>query len=96
MKTLTIITNIIMILAFFPAAFAVMMSPMIFDSGATTRTWTIFFSIIAIPVSILITQIISWILFSKNNYDLAFKISLIPIIFVVLLVVLFLKSDSLT
>lgn len=96
MKTATLILNILCIIGFFPAAFSVLMSPMIFDSGATTRTWVIFITIISIPISIIITQVISWILFSKGIYTWAFGISLIPVALVLLLVILFSISNSLT
>jgi hypothetical protein len=68
----------------------------LFDSGATTRTWTLFFTVLAIPASIIITQIISWILFSRGNYSTALWVSLIPLIFVILLVIMFLSSNKLT
>jgi len=45
-----------------------------------------------VPASILVTQIISWIAYSNGNYDFAFKISLIPLIFVFLIGAWFLKD----
>jgi hypothetical protein len=52
--------------------------------------------VLAIPASIIITQIISWILFSRGNYSTALWVSLIPLIFVILLVIMFLSSNKLT
>ena len=80
MKFAVLILNILSIIAFFPAVYFAFMSPMMFDSGATARTWTLFYTVIAIPISIIITQIISWILFFLGKYNWAFGISLIPVL----------------
>ena len=73
-----------------------MFSPMLFDSGATQRTWMLFWTVLAIPASLLVTQIVSWVLFAKGSYALALGVTCVPLIFVVLLVVLFSVSSSLT
>lgn len=96
MKTTVIVLNIILLLGLIPSAWGALFSPMLFDSGATKRTWTIFGAIVALPILIVITQIISWIAFSKGNYGLALKVSLIPVVDVLLLVALFMYSDKLT
>ena len=96
MKFLVIIVNVVATLALLPALYMAMFSPMMFDSGATTRTWTLFWTVLAIPASIVVTQIVSWVLFAKSLYPTALWVSLIPLLFVVLLVVLFLTSNSLT
>lgn len=96
MKFLVIVVNVIATLALLPALYMAMFSPMMFDSGATTRTWTLFWTVLAIPASIVVTQIVSWVLFAKSLYPAALWVSFIPLLFVVLLVVLFLKSNSLT
>lgn len=96
MKTTTLIVNILMILGFFPSVWMAIFSPMLFDSGATKRTWIIFATVVALPILILITQVISWIVYSRGNYGLALKVSLVPFLDIILLVGLFLFSDSLT
>ncbi|MBK6979600.1 MAG: hypothetical protein IPH28_22980 [Cytophagaceae bacterium] len=96
MKSIVLIVNILASISFLPALYMAIFSPFLFDSGATTRTWTLFFTVLAIPASIIITQIISWILFSRGNYSTALWVSLIPLIFVILLVIMFLSSNKLT
>lgn len=96
MKTTVILVNVLASLALLPAAYMAVFSPMLFDSGATKRTWILFFTVVAIPLSIIVTQVASWVLFAKDLYVLAFWVSMVPLAFVVLLVVLFLISNSLT
>jgi hypothetical protein len=65
----------------------------LFDSGTDGfGRWYLYVLLNAVPVSILITQIISWIAYSRGNYDLAFKVSLIPLIILFLIGLSFLKS----
>jgi hypothetical protein len=96
MKSLVIIINIVASLALLPALYMGLMAPMMFDSGATTRTWMLFGTVLAIPASIIVTQIISWVLFAKGLYVAALWVSCVPLLPVVLLVVLFTLSSSLT
>lgn len=96
MKTLVIVANVLASLALLPALYMAMFSPMLFDSGATQRTWMLFWTVLAIPASLLVTQIVSWVLFAKGSYALALGVTCVPLIFVVLLVVLFSVSSSLT
>ncbi|AFK02891.1 hypothetical protein Emtol_1749 [Emticicia oligotrophica DSM 17448] len=96
MKLASIIVNIIAIIGFIPSVYMALFSPMLFDSGATTRTWILFSLVVSIPVSILITQIISWILFFKGNYTWALGMGLTPLIFLILLAIMFMISESLT
>lgn len=96
MKSLVIIVNIVASLALLPALYMALMSPMMFDSGATTRTWTLFGTVLAIPASIVVTQIVSWVLFYKGLYLWALGTSCVPLLFVALLVTLFMLSGSLT
>lgn len=96
MKSLVIVVNVLATLALLPALYMAMFSPMLFDSGATQRTWLLFWTVLAIPASLIVTQIASWVLFYKGSYALALGVSCVPLIFVVLLVVLFTVSSSLT
>lgn len=92
MKILVIVFNILATLALLPALYVAMFSPMMFDSGANQRVWSLFYTVLAIPVSIIVTQIISWVLFSKSAYGSALLVTASPLLLVVLLLVLFFKS----
>jgi hypothetical protein len=95
MKIATIIINIIAIIGFIPSVYIALFSPMLFDSGVTIRTWILFSLVLSVPISILITQIISWILFFKGNYVWALGMSLTPLIFVILVVIMYMISEDL-
>lgn len=96
MKTLVIVVNVLASVALLPALYMAILAPMLFDSGATQRTWTLFWTVLAIPASLIVTQIISWVLFAKGGYAVALGVSCVPLTFVVLLVGLFMVSSSLT
>lgn len=95
MKTCSLIANIIMLVILIPAAFGAIMSPFVFDSGATKRTWWIFGTLVALPILIILTQIISWIAFARHNYDFALKISLVPVLDILMIIFLFTVSSDL-
>ncbi|WP_337044188.1 hypothetical protein [Emticicia sp. 17c] len=95
MKTCSLIVNIIMLIILIPAAFGAMMSPFVFDSGATRRTWLIFGTLVALPILIICTQIISWIAYVRQNYDFAFKIGLVPVLDILMIIFLFTVSSDL-
>lgn len=81
MKTTIIIVNIILLVILIPSIFGAMMSPMMFDapgSEKSTKTWILFSCMAALPILIIIAQIISWIAFNNQNYNLAFKINALP------------------
>ena len=68
------------------------MSAFLFDapgSDKNTRTWILAGSLVALPVLVVITQIISWVAFSNQNFGLALKINIIPTIDIVLIIFLF-------
>lgn len=92
MKSNVIIINVIFLIGLIPAGFGAIMSAFLFDapgSGSNTRTWVLAGCLVTLPVLIIITQIISWIAFSKQNFDLALKINALPTIDFVLIVFLF-------
>jgi membrane protease YdiL (CAAX protease family) len=92
MKTNVIIVNVIFLIGLIPAGFGALMSAFLFDapgSESNTRTWALAGSLVALPVLIVITQIISWVAFSKQNFDLALKINALPTIDFVLIIFLF-------
>ena len=85
MKIATIVLNVILLLALIPVILAAIMSPMIFDAVENQNLWRIFWTMIALPVVIVGCQIISWVAFYRQNYSFAFKVSLLPVIHVLLL-----------
>ncbi len=92
MKSNVIIVNVIFLIGLIPAGFGAIMSAFLFDAPGSennTRTWILAGSLMALPVMIVITQIISWIAFSNQNFDLALKINAIPVINVVFVVYMF-------
>lgn len=96
MQTTALISNIIFDIAFIPSLVLIYVSFFIFDNGTNgTGRWLMFTLFNAIPASILVTQIISWVAYSNGNYDFAFKVSLVPLI-VVLLIGLWFLRDYLT
>lgn len=95
MKTCSLIANITMLVILIPAALGAIMSPFVFDSGTSNRTWWIFGTLVALPVLIVLSQIISWIAFIRHNYDFAFKVSLVPVLDILVLIFLFTISSDL-
>ena len=92
MKSNVIIVNIIFLIGIIPSGFGAFMSAFLFDSQGSennTKSWFLAGSLVALPVLIVITQIISWIAFGNQNFGLALKINAIPTIDIVLIVFLF-------
>ena len=94
MKIATIILNVLLLIGLIPSILAAMTSPMIFDAGQSSHMWRVFWTAVALPVVIVVCQIISWIAFYRDNYSLAFKISLIPTVHVVVLILLMLTMNG--
>ncbi len=59
---------------------------MIFGAGENKRLWWTLWTALALPVLIIITQFICWKAYNNQNYDLALKVSLIPILNWILLI----------
>ena len=75
------------------------MSPMMFDapgSEKSRKTWTLFWCMVALPISIIITQIISWIAYSNQNYDLALRINALPAFDILIIIFMFFIIDQFT
>ena len=93
MQTTALITNIIFDIAFIPSLVLIYVSLFIFDNGTDgSGRWLLFTLFNGVPASILITQIISWIAYSNGNYDFAFKVSLVPLVIILLIGLWFLKD----
>lgn len=93
MQTTALITNIIFDIIFIPSLVLIYVSLFIFDNGTDGfGRWLIFGLFNGVPASILITQIISWVAYSNGNYDFAFKISLVPLVIILLIGLWFLKD----
>ena len=91
MKTNIIIVNVIFLIGLVPSGFGALMSAFLFDapgSEKNTRTWILAGCLVSLPVLIVISQIISWIAFSNQNFGLALKINAIPTIDIMLIVFL--------
>ena len=99
MKSTALIINIILLFILIPSIFGAIMSPMMFDapgSEKSKKTWTLFYCMIALPISIIIAQIISWIAYSNQNYDLALKINALPALDVLIIIFMFFIIDQFT
>jgi hypothetical protein len=97
MKTTIIIVNVIFLIGLIPSAFGAILSPMMFDapgSEKNTQTWLLAGCVFALPILIIITQIISWIAFSNQNYDLALKINALPTADILIIAFLFLTIGN--
>jgi hypothetical protein len=98
-KIAVIVVNVILILSLMPIIVMVGMSTMMFDSPGSTnsiKTWMFFGFIVALPIVIIIAQIISWIAFFKQNYGLALKINALPAldILIIFFISLFMSNFS--
>lgn len=97
MKTAVLTVNVILLIILIPSIFGAIMSPMMFDapgSEKSKKTWTLVCCLAALPVLIIIAQIISWIAYSNHNYDLAFKINALPAFDILLIIFLFCIIDQ--
>jgi hypothetical protein len=99
MKTTVLIINIILLIILIPSIFGAIMSPMMFDapgSEKSQKTWILFSCMVALPVLIIIAQIVSWIAYKNQNFDLAFKINALPAFDIVVIIFMFFIIDQFT
>lgn len=61
-----IAATVIGVLLLMAAAWPLSMSPMIFDSGQSAETWSIFIAIWMMPVALLAGIAVGWIGFARN------------------------------
>ncbi|MBV8489402.1 MAG: hypothetical protein JO199_02640 [Candidatus Eremiobacteraeota bacterium] len=77
-------------------------SPMMFDSGATDRTWTLFYTALALPASCVVSIVGLWLVWgiSKVKTPLArvafLLVAALPLVPILIFVVMFSGSGSLT
>ena len=99
MKTTVIVINVIFLIILIPSLFGAMMSPMMFDapgSEKSNKTWVLFCCMIALPLLIIIAQIISWIAYRKENHNLALKINALPAFDILIIILMFFIIDQFT
>jgi hypothetical protein len=68
----------------------IMMSPMMFDAPGSTENNSLlfaFFSMLAFPVVVVLSLIVSWILFLREKRKAAFLVTLLPFLNILLVVV---------
>lgn len=97
MKLTVVIVNVIFLVGLIPSGFGALMSAFLFDapgSEKNTKVWMLAGSLVALPVLIIITQIISWLAYNKQKYDLALTINVLPTFDIVLIVFLFLTIGN--
>jgi NADH:ubiquinone oxidoreductase subunit 6 (subunit J) len=97
MKSTALTVNIILLIILIPSIFGAIMSPMMFDapgSEKSKKTWTLVYCLAALPVLIIVTQIVSWIAYSNQNYDLALKINVLPALDILIILFMFFIIDQ--
>lgn len=97
LKTTVVTTNVIFLIILVPSIFGAMMSPMMFDapgSEKSTKTWTLVCCLAALPVLIIIAQIVSWIAYSNQNFGLALKVNVLPVFDLLLIIFMFFIIDQ--
>lgn len=73
-----ILTTIAFVLALIPVAGAMIMSPMMFDSGPSTGLWILLGTIWTMPISILASIIGSWVFYKAGKYPIALGLIGLP------------------
>lgn len=99
MKTTVIVTNLIFLIILIPSLFGAMMSPMMFDapgSEKSNKTWILFCCMMALPILIIISQVISWIAYRNENHNLALKINALPALDVLIIIYMLFIIDQFT
>ena len=97
MKTVVIITNIIFMVILIPSVFGAIMSPMMFDAPnleKSNKTSILTCCMIALPISIIIAQVVSWIAYYKENYNLALKINILLVFDILIIFLVFVTVDQ--
>lgn len=90
MKITVILVNIIMTILIFPVIVLYIMMGVGMIQHPNLLEKIVDFFFIALPIVIIVTQIISWIAFSKQNYAFALKINALPVLNFLIIIILFL------
>lgn len=80
-----IISSIVWFFSLFPALFMAMFSPMMFDApGSETSFWTIATAtaMLSYPIVTVLSIIFSWVFFAKKKLKTSLIISLIPLVWI--------------
>ncbi|HBR54194.1 MAG TPA: hypothetical protein DEA82_08385 [Flavobacteriaceae bacterium] len=91
-----IIISIVWFLSLFPALFLAMFSPMMFDApGASDSTLTIAMvtAIVTYPIAVVLMLILSWVFFAKRKHKAAIASSLIPALWILINIVLWVSIE---
>jgi O-antigen/teichoic acid export membrane protein len=97
MKSTVLTVNIILLIILIPSIFGALMSPMMFDapgSEKSKKTWTLVCCLAALPILIIISQIVSWIAYSNQNYNLALKFNALPAFDILIIIFMFFVIDQ--
>jgi len=86
MKTKVIILNIVMIILILPTIILAVSTTMIHNPNIFTKI--VIFFMFALPIVIIVTQIISWDAISKQNYSFALKINALPVLNVLIIIII--------
>ncbi|QIE60582.1 hypothetical protein G5B37_13705 [Rasiella rasia] len=82
-----IIASIVWFLSLFPALFMALFSPMMFDApGSESSTWTIAAAtaMLTYPVVTVLSIVVAWLLFVRKKHKWSLCISLLPIVWIVI------------
>jgi hypothetical protein len=96
MKNTLITLNVLLLVSLIPSIVGAMMSPRMFDIPGAEKSkniWLLVCAMVALPFIIIITQIISWIAFNNQLYDLALTINTFPIFDLLVVAYLFIMVE---
>ena len=82
-----IIASIVWFITIFPALFMAMFAPMLFDApGSEDSNWTIAAAggIVSYPLIAILAILLSWLFFVKKKHRVAFIVSLVPLVWIIL------------
>jgi sterol desaturase/sphingolipid hydroxylase (fatty acid hydroxylase superfamily) len=83
------IASVVWIVSLAPAAAALLMSPMAFDSGESPEAWAMIWILLSYPVSVLVSLAGSWWAYARRRHRGALLFALLPLVPVAALFVLF-------
>jgi hypothetical protein len=96
MKNALITLNVFLLIIIIPSIIGAMMSPRMFDMPGAEKSknvWMLVCALVVLPFFIIISQIISWIAFNNQYYDLALTINTFPVFNIFMVVYLFIMVE---